>query len=105
MLTSVSIRMEDAAPFKQWMYGRAMAVARRVGSDILDGKTVGTLDRLKYALGDLCIYGPLRNAMGLSRIRVAYTAGAGLGPRPVPLFPSLRTNPQQASGHTLACAH
>src|SRR5258708_21084409 len=100
MLTSVSIRMEDAAPFKQWMYGRAMAVARRVGSDILDGKTVGTLDRLKYALGDLCIYGPLRNAMGLSRIRVAYTAGAGHRPAVVRFFPPLRHHPQQLLGPT-----
>src|SRR5256885_5378120 len=99
MLTSVSIRMEDAAPFKQWMYGRAMAVARRVGSDILDGKTVGTLDRLKYALGDLCIYGPLRNAMGLSRIRVAYTAGAALRPQLVPFFPPLRLNLQRSGEH------
>ena len=73
MLTSVSIRMEDAAPFKQWLFKKAMDVAKRVGSDILDGKPVGALDKLKYRLGDFMIYGPLRNAMGLSRIRVAYT--------------------------------
>jgi long-chain acyl-CoA synthetase len=80
MLTSVSIRMEDASPLKQWMYAKAMEVARRVGSDILDGKNVAAMDRLKYQLGSLFIYGPLRNALGLSRIRVAYTAGAAIGP-------------------------
>jgi long-chain acyl-CoA synthetase len=69
MLTSVSIRMEDASPLKQWMYAKAMEVARRVGSDILDGKNVGAVDRLKYQLGSLFIYGPLRNALGL-RARV-----------------------------------
>ncbi len=66
MLTTISIRMEDAAPFKRRMYEKAMELARRVGSDILDGKPVGALDRLKYRLADLTIYGPLRNAMGLS---------------------------------------
>ncbi|MCW0037946.1 AMP-binding protein, partial [Acinetobacter baumannii] len=105
MLTSVSIRMEDAAPFKQWMYGRAMAVARRVGSDILDGKKVGALDRLKYALGDLCIYGPLRNAMGLSRIRVAYTAGAAIGPELFRFFRSIGINLKQLYGQTETCAY
>src|SRR3546814_13344152 len=76
MLTSVSLRMEDAARVKQWLYARFMAVAERVGSNILDGKPVPLSDRLMYRLGDFIIYGPLKNAMGLSRIRVAYTAGA-----------------------------
>ena len=80
MLTSIQIRMEDAAPPKRWLFEKCMELARRVGSDILDGKPVSAIDRLKYQLGDLMIYGPLRNAMGLSRVRVAYTAGAAIGP-------------------------
>ncbi len=45
MLTSVSIRMEDAAKLKQWLFEKGHEpVAKRVGSDILDGKPVGTLD-------------------------------------------------------------
>ena len=105
MLTSVSIRMEDASPLKQWMYAKAMDVARRVGGDILDGKSVGAMDKLKYQLGNFFIYGPLRNAMGLSRIRVAYTAGAAIGPELFRFFRSIGINLKQLYGQTETCAY
>ena len=105
MLTSVSIRMEDAAKFKQWMHRRFMAVAGRVGSDILDGKPVGGADRLMYALGNFLVYGPLKNAMGLSRIRVAYTAGAAIGPDLFRFFRSIGVNLKQLYGQTETCAY
>ena len=105
MLTSVSIRMEDAAPFKQWMYRQAMDLARRVGGDILDGKSVGAMDKLKYQLGSIFIYGPLRNALGLSRIRVAYTAGAAIGPELFRFFRSIGINLKQLYGQTETCAY
>ena len=105
MLTSVSIRMEDAAAFKRKLFETCMALARRVGSDILDGKPVSSLDRLKYKLADLAIYGPLRNAMGLSRIRVAYTAGAAIGPDLFRFFRSIGINLKQLYGQTETCAY
>ncbi len=105
MLTAVSIRMEDAAKFKQWMHRRFMAVAGRVGSDILDGKPVGGADRLMYALGNFLVYGPLKNAMGLSRIRVAYTAGAAIGPELFKFFRSIGVNLKQLYGQTETCAY
>ena len=105
MLTSVSIRMEDAARPKRWLYEQCMQLARRVGSDILDGKSVGALDRFKYKLADLAIYGPLRNVMGLSRIRVAYTAGAAIGPDLFRFFRSIGINLKQLYGQTETCAY
>ncbi|GGH60101.1 long-chain-fatty-acid--CoA ligase [Comamonas phosphati] len=105
MLTSISIRMEDAAPIKRWLYDRCMQLARRVGSDILDGQNVGLLDRLKYQAGDFMVYGPLRNAMGLSRIRVAYTAGAAIGPELFRFFRSIGINLKQFYGQTETCAY
>ncbi len=105
MLTSVSIRMEDAARVKQWLYARFMAVAERVGSNLLDGKPVPLTDRLMYRLGDFIIYGPLKNAMGLSRIRVAYTAGAAIGPELFRFFRSIGVNLKQLYGQTETCAY
>ena len=105
MLTSVSIRMEDAARPKQWLHHRFMEVARRVGSDILDGKPVGLGGRLLYGLGSLLVYGPLKNAMGLSRIRVAYTAGAAIGPDLFRFFRSIGVNLKQLYGQTETCAY
>lgn len=105
MLTSVSIRMEDAAAPKRWLFERCMELARRVGSDILDGKPVGFMDRLLYRLGDFAIYGPLRNVMGLSHIRVAYTAGAAIGPDLFRFFRSIGINLKQLYGQTETCAY
>ena len=105
MLTSVSIRMEDAARVKQWMHETFMRVARRVGADILVGKPVAFGDRLLYGLGHVLVYGPLKNAMGLSRIRVAYTAGAAIGPDLFRFFRSIGVNLKQLYGQTETCAY
>ena len=80
LLTQVSIRMEDASRLKRWLYRRFMAIAERIGGAILDGKPVGALDRALYAMGDFLVYGPLRNVLGMSRVRVGYTAGEAIGP-------------------------
>ncbi|OUL98283.1 AMP-dependent synthetase/ligase [Variovorax sp. JS1663] len=105
LLTAVSIRMEDAAAPKRWLYAKFMALARRVGADILNGQKVGLADRLLYALGDLTIYGPLRNVLGMSRIRVAYTAGAAIGPDLFRFYRSIGVNLKQFYGQTETCAY
>jgi long-chain acyl-CoA synthetase len=80
LLTSVMIRMEDASAIKRKLFHHYMDVARRVGPALMDGKPVSFGDKLSYALGNLLVYGPLRNTLGLSRVRVAYTAGEAIGP-------------------------
>jgi len=105
LLTAVSIRMEDAARPKRWMYARCMALARRVGADLLNGAPVGALDRLRYRIGDLLVYGPLRNVLGMSRIRVAYTAGAAIGPDLFRFYRSIGVNLKQFYGQTETCAY
>ncbi|MFN3644999.1 MAG: long-chain fatty acid--CoA ligase [Gemmobacter sp.] len=101
-LTSVMIRMEDAGRFKKWLFDTFMAHARKVGPAILDGKPVSGLDRLKYALGDLLVYGPLKNTLGFSRIRVGYTAGEAIGPEIFDFYRSLGINLKQLYGQTEA---
>ncbi|MDN8612919.1 AMP-dependent synthetase/ligase [Variovorax ginsengisoli] len=105
LLTAVSIRMEDAAAPKRWLYAKFMALARRVGADILNGAPVSLGDRLLYKLGDLLIYGPLRNVLGMSRIRVAYTAGAAIGPDLFRFYRSIGVNLKQFYGQTETCAY
>ncbi|MGR4870564.1 AMP-dependent synthetase/ligase [Variovorax sp. LARHSF232] len=105
LLTAVSIRMEDAAAPKRWLYARFMALAQRVGADILNGEPVALKDRLLYKLGDLTVYGPLRNVLGMSRIRVAYTAGAAIGPDLFRFYRSIGVNLKQFYGQTETCAY
>jgi long-chain acyl-CoA synthetase len=101
-LTNVMIRMEDAGRVKKWLFDTFMAHARRVGPDLLDGKPVGLWDRLKYLVGDLVIYSPLKNTLGLSRVRVGYTAGEAIGPEIFDFYRSLGINLKQLYGQTEA---
>ena len=101
-ITILTIRMEDAGPLKRWMYNRAMAFARDVGPKILDGKPVSAWDRFKYRLGDLFVYGPVRNRAGMSHVRVAYTAGEAIGPEIFDFWRSLGINLKQLYGQTEA---
>ncbi|HEY9238636.1 MAG TPA: AMP-binding protein [Burkholderiaceae bacterium] len=100
LLTTVMIRMEDAGAIKKWLFHHFMAVARRVGTRLMDGQSVGALDRLHYALGKLVVYGPLRNTLGLSRVRVAYTAGEAIGPDLFAFYRSIGINLKQLYGST-----
>ncbi len=102
MLTTVMIRMEDAGAFKKKLFHHFLAIARRVGSDILDGKTVSFADRLRYWLGERMIYAPLKNTLGLSRVRLAYTAGEAIGPDIFSFYRSLGINIKQLYGQTEA---
>jgi long-chain acyl-CoA synthetase len=102
LLTQVTIRMEDASAPKRWMYRFFMDHARRVGIDILDGRQVPTIDRLLYRLGETLVYGPLKNVLGLSRMRVGYTAGEAIGPDLFAFYRSLGLNLKQLYGMTEA---
>ena len=101
LLTQVMIRMEDAGAIKRKLFHVCMGLARRVGTRILDkDETVGFVDRCVYALGDLLVYGPLRNALGMSRVRVAYTAGEAIGPDLFEFYRSIGINLKQLYGST-----
>jgi long-chain acyl-CoA synthetase len=110
LLTSVMIRMEDAGAVKRGLFHHFMGVAKKVGPSLIDarlaggkagdGKPVGLADRLQYALGNLVIYGPLRNTLGLSRVRVAYTAGEAIGPDLFTFYRSIGINLKQLYGST-----
>ncbi len=100
LLTQVMIRMEDAGRIKRWLFNRFMDVAKRVGPALMDGKTVSGGERLLYALGNRLIYGPLRNTLGFSRVRVAYTAGEAIGPDLFTFYRSIGINLKQLYGST-----
>jgi len=100
LLTTVTIRMEDAARPKRWLFDRCMALARRVGPARMDGKPLALLDRIAYAIGNVLVYAPLRNTLGFSRVRVAYTAGEAIGPDLFVFYRSIGINLKQLYGST-----
>ena len=100
LLTQVSVRMEDAGAIKRWLYKHFMGVAKRVGTRILEREPVGLIDHLLYNLGDVLVYAPLRNVLGMSKVRIAYTGGEAIGPDLFSFYRSLGINLKQLYGST-----
>jgi long-chain acyl-CoA synthetase len=100
LLTAVMIRMDDAGFLKRGLFHYFMDVARRCGAQIMDGQPVRHVERLLYALGGFLVYAPLRNILGMSRIRVAYTGGAAIGPDLYRFYRSIGINLKQLYGQT-----
>jgi long-chain acyl-CoA synthetase len=102
LITQVMIRMEDAGVLKRRLFQYFMTLARRVGPALIDGRPVGAVDALLYRLGNLLVYGPLKNTLGMTRVRVAYTAGEAVGPEIFNFFRALGVNMKQLYGQTEA---
>ena len=105
LLTLTMVRMADAGPLKRKLFDFFLAVARRWGEKILDGEKVPLTARLLYGIGDLLIYAPFKNQFGLSRIRVAYTAGEAIGPEIFRFYRALGLNLKQLYGQTEASVY
>ncbi len=100
MLTQVMIRMEDAAKIKRDIFHYFMEHARKVGVRILNREPVSLKDSLLYKLGNILVYGPLKDVLGLRRTRLAYTAGEAIGPEIFDFYRSLGINIKQLYGQT-----
>jgi len=100
ILTQVMIRMEDAGWAKRKLFRYFLGVAKRVGPPLLDRRPIPVIDRMLYRLGDVLVYGPLKNTLGLSRVRIAYTAGEAIGPDLFTFYRSLGINLKQLYGMT-----
>jgi long-chain acyl-CoA synthetase len=102
LLTRVMIRMEDAGFLKRKMFHYFIGVARRYGERILNGQPVPLIGRALYAIGNVLVYGPLKNVLGFSRVRTAYTAGEAIGPDLFNFYRSIGLNLKQLYGQTEA---
>jgi long-chain acyl-CoA synthetase len=102
LLTSVMIRIEDAAWPKRRLTRFFLALAQERERRRLTGQAQPLLSRVLAPLGSLVVYGPLRDNLGMRRIRIAYTAGEALGPEIFVFFRALGINVKQLYGMTEA---
>ena len=102
LLTLITVRMQDASALKRRPYEYFMRLARRVGERVLTGQRIGPVDRLLYAVGKVLVYAPIRDRIGFSRLRVAYTAGEAIGPEIFSFYRALGINLKQLYGQTEA---
>ncbi len=100
ILTNVMIRLEDAAWVKRKLVHFFLDVAQRIERRRLTGRPVPLRLRLLYALGRPLVYEPLKDNLGMRRIRLAYTAGEAIGPEIFLFFRALGINVKQLYGMT-----
>jgi len=104
LLTNVMIRIEDAARPKRALVRFFLDLAQAMERARLQDRTPAAWRRLLYPLGEALVYGPLRDNLGMRRIRVAYTAGEAIGPEIFVFFRSLGINVKQLYGMTESSA-
>jgi len=102
ILTSVMVRVEDAARPKRAMVHAFLRLAQDIERARLDHRPVPLWRRLLYPLGNLLVYGPLKDNLGLRRVRRAYTAGEAIGPEIFVFYRALGVNMKQIYGMTEA---
>jgi long-chain acyl-CoA synthetase len=105
ILTQIMIKIEDAAWIKQKAFHYFMKVANRVEKKRIVNQPVPFVDRILYAIGRIIIYGPLLDNLGMSKVKVAYTAGEAIGPEIFEFYRSLGINLKQLYGMTESCAY
>lgn len=105
IITQVMVRMEDASWIKRKLFRYYLDVAKSVGVRLLEGRSVSLLERLNYFLGKFLVYGPLRDSLGFSNIRVAYTGGEAIGPEVFEFYRSIGVNLKQLFGQTEASVY
>jgi long-chain acyl-CoA synthetase len=106
MLTLTMVRMEDASALKRRMFKFFIDHALKVGERILNReRSVSLWDRVLWKLGNVLVYGPLRNRFGLSKIKVGYTAGEAIGPEIFRFYRSIGVNLKQLYGQTEASVY
>jgi len=100
MLTGVQVKAADARAFKRWIFERFRAAAERAEILRADGKPIPLGLRLACMLGEVLVYTPIRDQLGLRRTRWALTGGAPLGPDTFRFFRSIGVNLKQVYGST-----
>jgi len=105
LITLTMVRMADAGWLKKTMFDFFIGHARKWGEKILNRESVPVAARLVYWLGDILVYGPLKNRYGVSKVRVAYTAGEAIGPEIFRFHRALGINLKQLYGQTEASVY
>jgi long-chain acyl-CoA synthetase len=109
MLSQVQVMIDDSTFLKRQLYHRFSPIAEKVATLRMKKAAVPWHLRVLYGLGNVLVYAPIRDRLGLRRIRYAYTGGAALGPETFLFFRGLGVNLKQVYGQTeiasISCMH
>src|SRR3990172_13219760 len=98
--------MVESSRLNRWLYRLFMPVGHKVaGLRFEQRRLVGPLWRGLNALGEFAVFRPLRDKLGLTRVRSAYSSGAALNPEVIRFFRAIGVNIKQLYGSTEAQLH
>jgi long-chain acyl-CoA synthetase len=100
LVGTVQVRIKNASWINRRLYNLFLPIGYRAAALRFSGDRAGLPLRLAYWLGDLLLFHPIRDQLGLSRLRAAYTAGAALSPDAMRFFHALGVNLKQIYGST-----
>jgi len=103
MLTGLEVKAVDASWLKRSVYRYFRNLAERRELLNADGKPIPAWTRFGYRLGEILVYGPVRDQLGLRNARACLTGGAPLGADTFRFFRSFGINLKQVYGSTEAC--
>lgn len=104
MLTRVQVGIAEATPFKRWLYDRSMALAVGIERGRLTGREPTVVQRVLRAAGELLVFAPIKDHLGLSRAQRAFTGGEALGEDTFVAFRAMGVNLKQFYGQTETAA-
>jgi long-chain acyl-CoA synthetase len=100
LVSQVTVKMQDASWLKRQVYGWGMRVGYQVVDRQAEHQPLPFKLRWQHALAERLVFFPLRDHLGLRRLRRAYTGGAALGPDAFRFFRALGVNLKQIYGQT-----
>ena len=100
MVSDVQVMAEDTTPLKRWIYRWAMKQGAARAEARFRGQRVGFAGSVGHRFADWMVFGPVRDQLGLARVRRAYTGGAALGPDVFRFYHAIGVNLKQLYGQT-----
>jgi len=104
MLTRIQIGMADSTPLKRKLYDYFMPRAIERERKRLAGKSPGAVERLSALLGEILVFGPIKDFLGMTRMHRAYTGGEAMGEDTFLFFRALGIDLRQFYGQTETAA-
>lgn len=100
IITRVQVKIADSSWLKRTLWDRLMPVAYRVADAKFAHKPVSARDRFLHWLGEFLVFSAVKDHLGLTRLKRAYTGGAALGPDVFRFYHAMGVNLKQIYGQT-----
>ncbi|MDF1737014.1 MAG: AMP-binding protein [Minwuia sp.] len=100
VLSEIQVKANDASGIKRWVFNTFRDVAVDIENRKAEGLPISLGAKLKRAIGEILVYGPIRDQYAFRRARWVYVGGAPLGPDSFRFFRAMGINLKQVYGST-----